>query len=94
MNIPIMKDLFENPFLLLAVCAITFLICIAITRAIFSIPQFIKYEKAKMLLLLKIAETKGVDQETLDKIIDVVEKRGQNNVEGEEKRIRYIYRRL
>lgn len=89
-----MKDLFENPFLLLAVCAVTFLTCIFITRAIFSIPQFMKYEKEKLLIQLKMAEIKGVDEETLDKIIDVVEKRGQNNVEGEEKRIRYIYRRL
>ncbi|MFP9098642.1 hypothetical protein ACLI09_06265 [Flavobacterium sp. RHBU_24] len=88
-----MNDLKEN-LPLIASCVLASLICIAITRAIFSIPKFLKYQKAQTLAILKIAELKGVDSDSIQKIIDVIEERPTGNYVGDEKNIRQIYKKL
>lgn len=41
---------------------VLFILCIVLTRAIFSIPKIIRHLQAQTRLLAKIAEANGVDQ--------------------------------
>lgn len=50
-----------------------FLICVAITRAIFSIPAFLKYQKANTVLLMKIARAQGVPEDEIQLVSNFIQ---------------------
>lgn len=66
---------FENLITYVLFFLIAFVIGIVITRAIFSIPLLLKYQKANLLLLTKIAKQKGVSDEDIEDAIDIVNPR-------------------
>jgi len=47
---------------------VAFIIAIFITRAIFSIPKLLKYQRMQVLLLAELAKVQGVDAERIEKI--------------------------
>jgi hypothetical protein len=47
---------------------LAFIIAVFITRAIFSIPMFLKCQRMQILLLAEIAKANGVDDERIEKI--------------------------
>ena len=57
-----------DAFVYLILSVIGFLLSIYITRAIFSIPAFLRHIKAQTLLLTNIAEKLGVDSNQARKI--------------------------
>ncbi len=63
--------------------AISFLIAVFVTRAIFSIPKFLKLQKAQLQVLTEIAIQQGVKAEVLRTIhvANEVEARGNTNEE-------------
>ena len=63
----------------LLVIIVVFILSIIVTRAIFSIPKILRYNKAQTLLLIKIARQQGVTEQELDTIIDVVEPKPDPN---------------
>lgn len=63
----------NNFFIVLAIYTGAFLICVFITRAIFSIPKFLKYQRAQTLALIKIARANGVTEEEIKIIMEIVE---------------------
>lgn len=65
----------EDLFMPVVVCMIAFVVCIFITRAIFSIPTILRYYKANVLLNIKIARALGVPEIELDDIKDIVDPR-------------------
>ena len=68
---------------ILILSIISFIIGIFITRAIFSIPAFLKIQKAKLQILTEIALKQGVKADVLKGIYlenDVIE-RGKTNEE-------------
>jgi hypothetical protein len=66
--------------------AVVFLICVFITRAIFSIPKFLDLQRAQVHLLSDIALKNGVDPEVVKKIYtyNEVPVRPQTNEEKRE----------
>ena len=53
----------------LILCVILFLIAVVITRAIFSIPTFLRIQRAKLQVLTEIALQQGVKADTLRSIL-------------------------
>jgi hypothetical protein len=53
----------------LAVLFGLFLVCVYITRAIFCIPRFLRYQRAQIKLLEEIAKVQGVDNKKVQTII-------------------------
>jgi len=47
---------------------IAFIIAVFVTRAIFSIPKLLKYQRMQILLLAELAKAQGVDPERIEKI--------------------------
>jgi len=47
---------------------IAFVVGVFITRAIFSIPKLLKYQRMQVLLLAELAKAQGVDTERIEKI--------------------------
>jgi hypothetical protein len=47
---------------------IAFIIAVFVTRAIFSIPKLLKYQRMQILLLAEMAKAQGVDLERIEKI--------------------------
>jgi len=64
---------FESILTYLFILIIAFLIGALLTRLVFSIPKFLKYQKANTLLLIKIARQKGVAENELDLILEIIE---------------------
>lgn len=58
-TIALQTDLLENSFFLFAAYALVFIICVCITRAIFSIPEILKHQRIQTMLLAKIAHGSG-----------------------------------
>lgn len=53
-----------------------FFIAVFITRAIFSIPKFLKMQKAQTQLLIELAKKTGCDRERIDSIEAEINYRG------------------
>jgi len=62
-----------NPLTLIGILVISFVIGIIITRAIFSIPTFLKHQKMQTLLLIKIAKAQGVSEKEIEIISEILE---------------------
>ena len=60
------------PYLLISV--ISFLIMVFITRAIFSIPKFIRYKEAELKFLREIARKNNVEEAIIKSIVDEIYK--------------------
>ena len=74
----LIEDWLDKPLNLLVIIVV-FILSILITRAIFSIPKILRYNKAQTLLLIKIARQQGVSERELEIIIDVVEPKPDPN---------------
>ncbi|MFI5138533.1 MAG: hypothetical protein ACHQIM_11970 [Sphingobacteriales bacterium] len=58
----------ENAIIYLLGYGIGIVIVIFVTRLIFSIPTFLKYQRMQVLLLAELAKIQGVDTERIEKI--------------------------
>jgi len=66
LNLKIMNQ--ENAVGYIVAYVLCFLVAIFITRAIFSVPKFLKLQKAQLQVLTEIAVQQGVKAEVLRKI--------------------------
>lgn len=71
-----------NPFIFYGCIVIAFFIAVFITRAIFSIPTLIRHNKMQTLLLVKIARAKGVTEEEIKIITNILDE-DPNNIIGD-----------
>lgn len=62
-------ELLKALFIYMAVLFCFFLVCVYITRAIFCIPRFLRYQRAQIKLLEEIAKVQGVDNNKVQTII-------------------------
>ncbi len=58
----------NNAFLYILGYIIGTVLAIYITRLIFSIPKFLKYQRMQVLLLAELAKIQGVDTDRIEKI--------------------------
>lgn len=87
------KPIFENPIMLIIAIAVAFLICILITRAIFSIPRFLKYQKIQTAIMLEMAERNGMPSERSEELLNILEWKEGAKFDGEAD-IRHIRAKL
>jgi len=67
------KDDLQNPVFTLILYLVVLLVSVLITRAIFSIPTFLKYQKAQIFLLAKIARQQNVPEIEIKEIMNKLE---------------------
>lgn len=67
------NDFTETLITYFFISVIIFLIGAFLTRLVFSISTFLKYQKAKTLLLIKIARKNGVSEKELDAILAITD---------------------
>lgn len=58
---------------IISISAVILLISIVITRAVFSISRFLKYQKAQTMLLLKIARRQGVAEADIENVVELLD---------------------
>lgn len=75
-----MEELTDKLPLLLISLLVFSIICIVITRLIFSIPSILRYYKVQTLLLIKIARAKGVSDKEIDDVLDLFNRKEKSEV--------------
>jgi hypothetical protein len=58
-----------DAFLMYLLYAVAFIVSIFITRAIFSIPKFLRYQRAQIKLMALVAHQNGIAEERIQKIL-------------------------
>lgn len=63
----------KNNLIFYAILILVIIICIFVTRFIFSIDKFLKYQKAQTILLMRIAKNNGLTDSENNKLKELID---------------------
>lgn len=69
------KPKIEDILVMLLGYFVAFIIGVCITRWIFSVPRFIKYQKMQTIIALRQAERNGMPKEEIDEILNIIQEK-------------------